>query len=188
MDIEPLDTDLWFTALGRLEQRLNTADESQLGQALRHAFHLQQLAPRWLRGLLRTRLDEYQFEDVLEHGNYEVAADALVGPPMTYTILQCGDELVQAAICLPGAPGESPGGHTRRLVALSADSGESLFQKPGATGTSCGYRKPADPRNGMADEQFATGPLSLTGAEDRWRHFHHRFLGVSSSLPSPISA
>ena len=104
MDIEPLDADLWFAALGRLEQRLDSADESQLGQALRHAFHLQQLAPRWLRGLLRTRLDEYQFEDVLEHGNYEVAADALVGPPMTYTILQCGDELVQAAICLPGAP------------------------------------------------------------------------------------
>ena len=104
MDIEPLDTDLWFTALGRLEQRLNTADESQLGQALRHAFHLQQLAPRWLRGLLRTRLDEDQFEHVLEDRNYEVAADALVGPPMTYTIQPCGGELEQAAIHLPGVP------------------------------------------------------------------------------------
>ena len=89
MDIEPLDTDLWFTALGRLEQRLNTADESQVGQAFRHAFHLQQLAPR-----------------------------GLVGPPMTYTILQCGDELVQAAICLPGAPAPASTRAANRSAAI----------------------------------------------------------------------
>lgn len=79
--IEPLEPTLWLDALRKLGRRVST-DGSDVEESLRHAFHLLQLTPAPLRGLLPHHLDERPYEQLLECGAFESAALALMGPRM----------------------------------------------------------------------------------------------------------
>ena len=102
MDIEPLDAELWFSALNQLDQRRKLENGSGLERQLRLAYLLQQLAPRPLRERTRPTCDERAYEALLESGAYESASRALVGPPFLYTIRILAEHAVEAAVRMPG--------------------------------------------------------------------------------------
>lgn len=102
MDIEPIDTELWFGALSVLQQRRMGAVVSDLERQLRHAYHLQQLAPRSLRELVCSTCDEKTYETYLESGAYDLAARALVGHQLSYVLRIHGEHAVEAIVRLPG--------------------------------------------------------------------------------------
>ena len=103
-DIEPLAPELWLAALKQLSER-QAAGGANVGSLLRHAFHLLQLTPLPLRGIVRCQLDEEGFEKLLECGAFDAAAIALVGPPAGFS-LRCAigtrTRVFEAAVHLPG--------------------------------------------------------------------------------------
>lgn len=53
---------------------------------LRHAFHLAQLTPGPLRGIVRCEVCEEDFGALLEHAAFDAAAIALIGMPLCFSI------------------------------------------------------------------------------------------------------
>ena len=102
MNIEPLNAEVWFDAIMKLQQRRKMASAADLGRQLRHAYHLQQLTPLPLRALIRPTCDEETYEGFLERGAYERAAGALVGLPLSYTARVIDKHWAEAAVGLPG--------------------------------------------------------------------------------------
>lgn len=119
-DIEPLAPELWFAALKHLSER-QAAGGANVESLLRHAFHLLQLAPLPLRGVVRCELNEEKFERLLECDAFDAAAVALVGPPAGFS-LRCAigtrKRVFEAAVHLPGQL--HPSADTRSENAASA--------------------------------------------------------------------
>jgi hypothetical protein len=75
---------------------------------LRHAFHLVQLTPGPLKGVVRCEYSESPFEELLEHGAFDSAAVALIGSPICFelnTRLDAGKRVVDAKVWLPNQAG-----------------------------------------------------------------------------------
>ena len=112
-DIEPLEPGLWLHQWQRLAARLIETVED-LERALRHAFHLVQLAPRPLRPIVNCHASEDEFEAFLEAGAMETAMFELIGDRLGFSLGRAaGDEAVVAEILPPGgqmfgASGRSP--------------------------------------------------------------------------------
>jgi hypothetical protein len=107
-DIEPLEPDLWFRALERLSNRIVASDNNDVASTLRHAFHLVQLTPGPLKGVVRCELAESAYEQFLECGAFASAAAALIGSPMCYEVacgLRAGSRVIEAKAWLPGQTG-----------------------------------------------------------------------------------
>jgi hypothetical protein len=78
--IEPLSQKTWFASVARLSAQ-SVATPAAVGSALRHAYHLIQLAPHALRTSVSAAVSERAFEDLLDAGIHDIAAQALVGSP-----------------------------------------------------------------------------------------------------------
>ncbi len=101
---EPLEPELWFSALARLAQRQRASNGGNPESMLRHAFHLAQLTPGPLRGIVRCELCEEDFGTLLELAAFDAAAIALVGAPLCFAIKGTaggGQRLVKAEVTLP---------------------------------------------------------------------------------------
>ena len=83
---EPLEPELWFGALARLAQRQRASNGGNPESMLRHAFHLAQLTPGPLRGIVRCEVCEDDFGEMLERAAFDSAAIALVGKPLCFSI------------------------------------------------------------------------------------------------------
>jgi hypothetical protein len=79
IDIQPLEPARWFSAVRKLAQRCRQADANELESLLRHGYHLMQLAPVPFRQSLGVHTPESVFEALLENGELETAARALLG-------------------------------------------------------------------------------------------------------------
>jgi hypothetical protein len=135
-EIEPLEPELWLAALARLAQRQIKAAESEVESLLRHSFHLLQLAPRPLKGMVRCELDEKAFESLLECGAFDSAAVALVAQPAgfeLYCLPGSPEHVVEASVSLPGQSGPpgiaSGAGIASALVGAWASCLASLMQQ-----------------------------------------------------------
>jgi hypothetical protein len=121
---EPLEPELWFSAVERLSRKLSASNDSDVESMLRHALHLLQLTPGPLKGLVRCEIGEEAFEQFLEQGAFDSAALALVGSPMCYemgTSLNGGARLIEARAWLPGQSGRPSSASAESLaVALLA--------------------------------------------------------------------
>lgn len=97
-DLEPLSSEIWF---GRVEL-IAAGALAGVEQSLRHAYHLQQIAPLALRDSIQPAIGEDDFEELLASGDFGAAARRLVGKPMfldvqggnsaieTIAIVECG--------------------------------------------------------------------------------------------------
>ncbi|WP_202131654.1 hypothetical protein [Aurantiacibacter rhizosphaerae] len=74
--IEPLAPELWFERLGLLEASLSEKTKT-IECALRHCYHLAQLAPGPVIQLVGCIPDESAFEELLEHERYRDAAERI---------------------------------------------------------------------------------------------------------------
>ena len=101
-DVEPLEPRSWFRMIGKLADQLENAPSDRHEPLLRRAYHLLELAPRPLRGMIRSDLTEARYEQLLDCGALESAAVGLVGHPMTYEIARLGANLHEAEVRLPG--------------------------------------------------------------------------------------
>ena len=75
----------WFDRIGWLGTELQSA-KIDLESALRHAFHLLQLAPGPIDDMLGISISETQFEGWLEDGEWDVAARSLVANHLPISI------------------------------------------------------------------------------------------------------
>ena len=71
---------VWLKRIRLLDERL-ASDEADVESALRHAFHLSQLAPRPFDAVIGDPPDEAEFEERLDAGKYVEAAIALAQSP-----------------------------------------------------------------------------------------------------------
>ena len=85
-DVEPLPADMWF---GRIEV-IGSGELDNTESALRHAFHLLQLAPREFRPPEYADLDEKGYEAPLETGKLDAAARRLARWPSTTVAARTG--------------------------------------------------------------------------------------------------
>ena len=90
-DIEPLEPGHWIRSFRQLAMR-RLDDEADLERALRHAFHLVQLAPRPLRQIIHCTSSEAEFEALLETGAFDAAALRLLGNRTRYSLSRFSDE------------------------------------------------------------------------------------------------
>ena len=74
--IATLAPDLWFGRLWTLAGRLETG-QTGLEEALRHAFHLVQIAPGPFSEIVECELSEVAYESYLGKGAFDAAATAL---------------------------------------------------------------------------------------------------------------
>lgn len=102
--IHPLEPGKWFSALSRLQVRVEHADAERYESIIRHAFHLCQLTPLELRPQVRPVIEERLFERLLASGALELAALSIVGLPMTCRVVQIKADLFKIAVGLPGDP------------------------------------------------------------------------------------
>lgn len=101
MDIEPLEPALWFVALKKLADRATLMGSKQLESLLRHGYHLLQLAPRQFRNVVKAKLPEAAFEKLLGELEFQLAAEALVGRPADFSLLELSPILFEARVSLP---------------------------------------------------------------------------------------
>ena len=81
---EPLDLPTWIEAIrGALPFLLEEPDETVVSRALRKAFHLSRLTPDPIRSLFATQSDEGTYEHLLQSGDLEGAARALLTPALS---------------------------------------------------------------------------------------------------------
>jgi hypothetical protein len=115
--IEPLGLANWFGSVGRLSA-LAAEGPGTIGSALRHAYHLVQLAPHALRTTVAAALNEQAFEDLLDAGVYDIAAQALVGSPAGLALVrQPGSKAIFAEVRFPD--GRGLGNAQGRTIALA---------------------------------------------------------------------
>ena len=80
-EIEPLDPDAWFEHVEKLfDKCAKEPPGSDIGAALRRAYHLAQLAPAALRPFVAPALGEARFEQLLECEAFDDAALGLLNP------------------------------------------------------------------------------------------------------------
>jgi len=118
-DSEPLEPELWFSALERLSKKLSASNDNDVESMLRHALHLLQLTPGPLKGLVRCEIGEEAFEQFLEQGAFDSATLALVGAPMCYEMsstLNGGERLIEARAWLPGQSGQPSAASAQSLA------------------------------------------------------------------------
>jgi len=113
--IEPLGLKTWFGSVARLSAKAGTGPAS-VGSALRHAYHLVQLAPYSLRSSVSAALSERAFEELLDAGIYDIAAQALVGSPAGLALVRQPDsKAIFAEVRFPD--GSVPGcGHGKTIA------------------------------------------------------------------------
>lgn len=103
--IEPLSLETWFGSVGRLNA-LALNGRTTIGSALRHAYHLVQLAPHALRTSVSAATSERAFENLLEAEIYDIAAQALVGSPAGLALVrQPGSKAIFAEVRFPDGRG-----------------------------------------------------------------------------------
>ena len=71
----PLSSELWLRELRRLHTRCAQEAPSFDDRAIRKAFHLAELCPRPLRGLLVPHISEDELEALLEQRLHQMAAE-----------------------------------------------------------------------------------------------------------------
>lgn len=101
---EPLEPELWFGALARLAQRQHASNGGNPESMLRHAYHLAQLTPGPLRGIVRCEVCEEDFGVLLEHAAFDTAAIALIGLPLCFSITGMAEDdrrVVRAEVTFP---------------------------------------------------------------------------------------
>jgi hypothetical protein len=101
-DVEPLEPRSWFRMIGKLAAQLEGAPSDRHEPLLRHAYHLLELAPRPLRGMIRSDLTAARYEQLLDCGALESAVVGLVGHPMAYEVARLRTDLHEAEVRLPG--------------------------------------------------------------------------------------
>ena len=101
-DVEPLEPRSWFRMIGKLAEQLESAPSDRHEPLLRRAFHVLELTPRPLRGMIRSDLAGARYEQLLDCGALESAAFGLIGHPMTYEVARLGADLHEAEVRLPG--------------------------------------------------------------------------------------
>lgn len=131
--IEPLEPELWFQALERLS---GMGPAAECAHMLRHAFHLVQLTPGPLKGIVRCEVSESEFEEFLDCGALDSAAIALIGSPMCFELacaLCDGQRTIEARVWLPaqtGRPSSAAGSCVHgALVGAWSNSLVSLRQR-----------------------------------------------------------
>ena len=77
-DLEPLSSEIWFDRV----ELIATGALAGVEQSLRHAYHLQQIAPLALRESIQPAIGEADFEELLASEDFGAAARSLVGKPM----------------------------------------------------------------------------------------------------------
>lgn len=76
-DIEPLEFGAWFCRISHVSS-WPIHETDTLERALRHSFHLVQLAPLALRPVINCAVSEDEFEALLDEGDQLGAATALI--------------------------------------------------------------------------------------------------------------
>jgi hypothetical protein len=82
--IEPLDSALWFRQI----EKIANGALAGMEQSLRHASHLLQLTPLRFRDVVRLAINEDEFEELLDAGDFDTAARHLIAQPAA---LEVGD-------------------------------------------------------------------------------------------------
>lgn len=116
--IEPLGVKTWFGSVDRLRTKA-IGDSLSIGSALRHAYHLVQLAPHPLRTSISAALSERAFEELLDAGIHDIAAQALVGAPAGFALVRQPDsKTIFAEVRFPdgGRPGCGQGRTIARAI------------------------------------------------------------------------
>ena len=117
-DLDPLSSEIWFERIGLIAAGVLAGVE----QSLRHAYHLQQIAPRALRESIQPAIGEDDFEELLASGDFGAAARSLVGKPMSLDVQAGNDALEKIAIVACGQRREAARGRgpTEALAILDA--------------------------------------------------------------------
>lgn len=76
-DIEPLEFGAWFSRISQVSS-WPIQETDTLERALRHSFHLVQLAPLALRPVINCAVAEDEFEGLLDDGDQVGAATAFI--------------------------------------------------------------------------------------------------------------
>jgi hypothetical protein len=117
-DLEPLSSEIWFRRVELIEAGALAGVE----QSLRHAYHLQQIAPLTLRDTIQPAIAEDDFEKLLASGDFGAAARRLVGKPMLLE-LQGGNrgvETIATVVCEPWRQTARGRSQTEALAILDA--------------------------------------------------------------------
>lgn len=86
-EVEPLDFALWADRIGQVS-RWPLEETMVLERALRHTFHLVQLAPHELRAAIACGISEAEFEALLDNRAYLKAAEALQSDTSPVSLVQ----------------------------------------------------------------------------------------------------
>ncbi|HLV08423.1 MAG TPA: hypothetical protein VKY80_12180 [Croceibacterium sp.] len=100
--ITPLGSAEWFEALRKLRRHLDEEGQSGIEAALRHAFHLVQMAPFMMTELFPEQLRESSFEPLLEQDALETAALRLFGDGIGFELSRREAGAFSARVWLPG--------------------------------------------------------------------------------------
>lgn len=84
-ELQPLDPQLWFESLGRLQQAVKGAS-SRIESRLRQSYYLTSLAPPPFSTLTKCEIEEDAFEVLLKHAAFESAAISLVGGVLSFEV------------------------------------------------------------------------------------------------------
>lgn len=82
--IEPLIPAVWFSRI----EKIAKGEMPSMENALRHAFHLLQLTPAPFRHVVRASIDEDDFEELLELGDFDTAARHLIAQPAALSVAE----------------------------------------------------------------------------------------------------
>lgn len=88
LEIEPLEPNLWFAELGKLQARRRSTAGEPHDALFRTALYLLQLTPLPLREFIACRVHEATIESLLDCGAYMAAAVALFGHPTGMTLVR----------------------------------------------------------------------------------------------------
>ncbi len=77
-NFKPLDAGLWFREIERLAASCAQDRREREDRAVRRAYHLTMIAPMAMRKMLTPALSESEFETMLDQGDSEQAATAIL--------------------------------------------------------------------------------------------------------------